>query len=94
MRVMAGADLLVRSDFAHRRAHELARATGLSTTEVVEAALRAYEPPVGEEDLPPGLVREGRFLVLTGGPRLTNEDVLAAIDEAREERAQAIWDCT
>lgn len=36
----------VRSRFARQRAEDLALQTGLSVTQVVEGALRAYAPPV------------------------------------------------
>lgn len=96
MRAMAEADLLIRSDFAHARAHELARATGRSTTEIVEEALRAWTPgppPLADADLPPGLAREGHLLVLTGQPEWANIDIQAAIEAARDERIDNIMRC-
>lgn len=79
------AQLNIRSRFARDRATELARASGMTTTQVIEEALRAYAPP--PPDKPPrGLVRKGRLLVLTGGPTVTIEDVDAAIEAARTER--------
>ncbi len=41
------AQLNVRSEFARSRAHELAKLTGMSVTQVVEDALRGYVPPAG-----------------------------------------------
>lgn len=91
--------LNIRSAFARDRARALANRMGLTTTQVVEDALRAYNPRAKLDDLPPppaGLVRKGWLFVKPddGGPRLTPEDVQAAIDAAREERADAIWNCT
>lgn len=74
----------IRSAFARQRAHEIAQQTGMTASQVVEEALRAYAPapaePVGR------LVRKGRLLVMpaTGG-RITHEDVEDAIRELREE---------
>lgn len=78
--------LNVRSRFARERASALARQTGMSTTQVVEAALRAFDPPdtacVGR------LVRKGRLLVMpsNGDPPLTVDQVNAATEDARNER--------
>jgi hypothetical protein len=88
----ASPQLNIRSAFARDRAAELARRTGMTTTQVVEEALRAYAPPApatndADETLPPGLVRKGRLLVLTGGPYLTADEWQAEIEAAREERA-------
>ncbi len=76
--------LSVRSPYARERALELARQTGMSTTEVVEAALRAYVPsaqasPVGD------LVRRGPILVIAGrdGRVITLKETNQAIEAAR-----------
>lgn len=79
----------IRSRFARDRAAELARATGMTTAQVVEEALRAYRPPLPEV-LPPGLERRGRLLVLTGGRPLNAEETQAAIDAVRDERDDAV----
>lgn len=86
------AQLNIRSDFARERAADLARQTGMTTTQVVEAALKAFDPyghirPVGR------LVRKGRLLVMPsdGTRTVTVEDVQRSIDEAREERTDDIW---
>ena len=42
--------LNVRSEYAVRRARELARGTGTTTTQIVEDALRAYAPPTSKSD--------------------------------------------
>ena len=54
----------VRSAFARERAHELARQTGMTVTQVVEEALRGYAPPSATK-LPAGVERRGRILVIT-----------------------------
>ena len=54
--------LNVRSAYARARAHELARLTGMTATQVVEEALRGFVPP-GAGLEPPGLVRRGAILV-------------------------------
>ena len=89
------AQLNIRSDFAKARATEIARETGMSVTQVVEDAVRAYTPqpvfePVVEEVLPEGLIRMGRFLVFKGhgGRKTTIEETLAAIEDSRN---RDIW---
>lgn len=86
----SAAQLNIRSDFARQRVHQIARDTGMTATEIVEEALRAYTPPIADEDLPEGLVRRGRLLVLTGGPPTTIHDILQAIEDQRQERADAV----
>lgn len=79
------AQLNIRSHFARQRVAELARKTGMSATQIVEEALRAYAPPA--DVLPGGLVRKGALLVWTGGGRtITTEEALAAIEDVRNER--------
>jgi hypothetical protein len=76
--------LNVRSPYARERAGSLARATGMTTTQVVEEALRAYTPPVSA---PPGkLVRRGALLVRPGGGKVTLEAANAALDASRGDR--------
>ena len=78
------AQLNVRSPYARERATMLARATGMTATQVVEEALRAYTPPLAE---PPGqLVRRGPLLVRPGGKKVTLEAANAALDASRDER--------
>lgn len=75
--------LNIRSAFARERATELAVAMGVTTTEVVEQALRVFRPPPPEV-LPDGVRREGWLLVLSnGGHQITLDDVNAAIDADR-----------
>lgn len=77
--------LNVRSPYARERAAWLARATGMTTTQVVEEALRAYTPPPVAS--PPGkLVRRGVLLVRPGKGTVTLEAANAALDASRAER--------
>ena len=76
--------LNVRSAYARARAHELARLTGMTATQVVEEALRGFVPP-GAGPGPPGLVRRGAILVKpAGGTKITQEHADAALLEVRE----------
>ena len=76
--------LNVRSPYARQRAAALARETGMTTTQVVEEALRAYTPPIVS---PPGkLIRRGPLLVRPGGSRITLKAANAALDASRDER--------
>lgn len=68
----------VRSAFARARARELARLTGLTATEIVEEALRAYVPP-GMPRETGRLVRRGRLLVRPADSETID---LAAANEA------------
>ena len=54
--------LNIRSRFAHERATTLARETGLTTTQVIEEALRAFLPPSASE-VNARLIRKGAILV-------------------------------
>lgn len=79
------AQIAVRSDYIRRRTNELVRTTGMTVTRIIEDALAHYIPPVQlQDDIPHGLVREGRLLVLTGGPPVSAEQVQVSIDETRE----------
>ena len=77
----------VRSAFVRERATQIARETGMSATKVIEEALRAYAPPppLAADDgaVPPGMIRKSGMLVLTGGPRVTLEQLNAMIEESR-----------
>ncbi len=78
--------LNIRSQFARERAAGLAKATGMTVTQVVEEALRAYQPPA----LPApfgSLQRAGRILVMkSAGPMVSSADVDQTIDDIRNER--------
>ena len=77
--------LNIRSRFARERASRIAAETGFTVTEVVEEALRAYQPPPVKP--PPGdLTRKGPILVKPGGRPVTLEEVNAIIDEDRSSR--------
>ena len=78
------AQLKIRSGFARARATELSRATGMTTTQIVEEALRAYTPPSAQ--LPDGVEGRGPLLVLTGGSPISFEDANAALRATRLER--------
>ena len=80
----ASPQLNVRSSFARDRAAALSLATGMSTTQIVEEALRAYTPPVAS--VPGKLVRRGELLVRPGGERVTLDEANAALDASRDER--------
>ncbi len=77
----------IRSAYARQRAHELARQTGMTASEVVEEALRAYVP--GTESSAVGrLVRRGRILVLpASGRRITAKQAEEALNATRDERS-------
>lgn len=77
--------LNIRSAFARARAHEIARRTGMTATEVIEDALRGYVPAA--EPKPVGtLVRRGKLLVLpaSGRPRVSLTETNEALDMARD----------
>lgn len=87
MRKSESPQLNVRSQFARERAAALARKTGMTTTQVVEEALRAYLPPSGGE-VPAKLVRKGVLLVKPASGRLvTLVDANAALDDVRASRS-------
>ena len=74
----------IRSAYARQRAHDLARQTGMTASQVVEEALRTYAPnpqgPVGR------LVRKGALLVLpAAGQKVTLDQAEAALDAVRDD---------
>lgn len=74
--------LSVRSKFASMRASNLAKLTGMTITEIVEDALRAYQPPV--RVVPGGLIRKAGLLVKPSGEaEVTQLQVDAEIDDVR-----------
>jgi hypothetical protein len=74
----------VRSAFARTRAHELAKQTGMTATQVVEDALRGYVPP-GAASQAGRLVRRGPILVRpVAGETISLDDANAALTEVRE----------
>jgi hypothetical protein len=76
--------LNIRSRYARDRAAQLVQSTGMTATQIIEEALRAYSPPMSA--LPGKLVRHGAILVRPGGNRVTLEEANAALDASREER--------
>lgn len=75
--------LNVRSRFARARATQLAKATGMSVTQVVEDALRAYQP-AGEVVRPAGLMEKAGLLVKPKGAfEVTNAQVHAELEDIR-----------
>jgi hypothetical protein len=78
------AQLNVRSAYARARAHELARLTGMTATQVVEEALRGFVPP-GAQARSDGLVRRGPILVKPDRRATISQDQAdAALAEVRE----------
>jgi len=74
----------VRSAFARSRAHELAKQTGMTVTQVVEDALRGYVPP-GTALKAGRLVQRGPILVRpSNGTRIRLAEADAALNEVRE----------
>ena len=79
------AQLNIRSAFARARTHEIARRTGMTATEVVEDALRGYEPPAGPERVG-ALVQRGPVLVRPAkGRRISHEAAEQALDASRRQ---------
>jgi hypothetical protein len=84
MRSSSAPQLNIRSRFARDRAAAIARETGMTTTQVVEEALRAYVPPLPDSPSP-NLMRRGKLLVhRPTGTAITQEQLNAEIDAVRE----------
>jgi hypothetical protein len=77
--------LNVRSSFARDRAMALARETGMTATQVVEEALRAYVP-MSEADGVGALERRGPLLVMPARGRIVTLDEANAALEAVRNR--------
>jgi hypothetical protein len=74
----------VRSAFARARAHELAKLTGMTATQVVEDALRGYVPP-GAAITVGRLVQRGPILVRPSeGKKINLVEADAALNAVRE----------
>lgn len=86
---MARADatqLNIRSRFARERAAAIAQQTGMTTTQVVEEALRVYLPPI-RPAVSDRLIRKGAILVMpAGGQRVSLDQANDALDDARSDR--------
>lgn len=86
MAINAQPQLNVRSRFARDRAAAIARETGMTTTQVVEEALRAYVPPMPDSPTP-NLMRRGKLLVhRPTGSTITLDELNAEIEAVREGR--------
>jgi hypothetical protein len=80
--------LNIRSAYARERAHELARLTGMTATQVVEEALRGFAPVAAQPSFP-GLVRRGPILVKPAArATISQEQADAALEEVREGRGE------
>lgn len=78
----------VRSAFARARAHELAKLTGKTATQIVEDALRGYVPP-GSAETVGRLVQRGPLLVKpAGSKRISAAEADAALDAMRERHLE------
>jgi hypothetical protein len=76
--------LNVRSAFARTRAHELAKLTGMTATQVVEDALRGYVPP-GDGGRGGRLVQRAPILVRPAkGEKVSLAEADAALGAVRE----------
>lgn len=87
MATRSSSQLNIRSSKARERALQLAAETGKTVTQIVEEAVQAYRPPPPfDEQLPSGLVRQGRFLVLAsqGGAPMTLEETNEGIEAGRD----------
>jgi hypothetical protein len=74
--------LNVRSVFARTRATQLAKRTGMSTVQVVEEALRAYQPPTAIRA--GGLIEKNGLLVKRKGrAQIAQRQVDVELDELR-----------
>ncbi len=73
----------VRSTFAQKRAHELAKLTGMTATQVVEDALRGYVPPATAAKVGK-LVQRGPVLVRPAAGKVSLEEANAALEVARD----------
>jgi hypothetical protein len=76
--------LNIRSDFARVRASNLSKRTGMTITQVIEEALRAYQPATLATPRP-GLIVEGGLLVLAKrGGTIAHAAVEAELEEIRD----------
>lgn len=83
MNTMAQAQLNIRSTFARERTAALTRETGMTTTQIIEEALRAYVPPT-PAPAAGNLVRKGPLLVVrSSGRSITLAEANEALEQAR-----------
>ncbi len=79
--------LNVRSSFARTRAHELAKLTGMTATQIVEDALRGYVPPTAPAAVGT-LVQRGAILVRPRrGVPVSLDAANTALEATREREA-------
>ena len=85
MKARRSQQLNVRSAFLRERVPQLAAETGLTATEVLEEAVRAYRPLRPVESFGGRLHRKGKFLVFSShdGRPVTLEQTNAAIEADR-----------
>lgn len=78
------AQLNIRSVYARNRAREIARRTGMTTTEIIEDALCGYVPPAASAPVY-GLVRFGPVLVKPAqGRQVTQDEADQALEAVRK----------
>jgi hypothetical protein len=78
--------LTIHSAFALAKAREIAEATGMSVTEVLEDALRSYMPSASRA-VAARLVRRGPvWVVQVGGASVGLDDANFALEAERETR--------
>lgn len=75
--------LNVRSVFARTRATQLAKRTGMSTVQVVEEALRAYQPPPAAIRAGGLIEKNGLLVKRKGRARITQRQVDLELDDIR-----------
>ncbi len=78
----------VRSAFARTRAHELAKLTGMTATQIVEDALRGYVPPATTPKAG-HLVQRGPLLVKpAAGRKISADEADSALGSVRERNLE------
>ena len=77
-------ELTIRSQHACYRVSVLPRATGMTTTQVVDEALRSHSPPVASPT--DNIVRRTVLWVRHGMSKAALESANAALDASRGER--------
>ena len=79
----AADQLNVRSVFARTRAAQLAKRTGMSTVQVIEEALRAYQPPPAAIRAGGLIEKHGLLVKRKGRAQITQTQIDAELDEMR-----------
>ena len=78
--------LNIRSRFARKRALDLARETGMTLTQIVEEALRAYQPARKSPGRGTLISKAGILVKPKTGRIVSSRDVEAALDDVRDGR--------